>query len=620
MKFFLIIAAFFFTFIKIAAQSYEETYLQSEKERLEKVKTTEIDIDNFINLNINTFDFTDIINKIDKIKAENGNLLTENDYQKALLYAKKEQLRDYYFQKNPEKISYYFAKIMQQCVNGGFEDGTASGGYSFMTKKFNGQNYNAPFNYTSNPLWFEFNNNPLTAITPSANGFATVVNNSVVDPIVGIPRTHSGKYAIRLNKDDGDFDVTKMTRQFVVNQNSISFAFALVMENAGHINSPGIPGKNKNPYYQVILRDLSNNILFQRNIIADPANTTLFNGANGNSILYTNWLCEKIPTARFMGQTVTLEIILADCGEGGHFGYGYFDDFCGFECDKSSLDGNLSLNPVKTEKCPTTPIPVSGNYILPAGATYNSLELDILDAVTGNLVTTVSYPTTSGTNFVFNLSDYYFYNGFINSITKFNFKVRLLYSIGSTQYVMQATTNNPSGPDISFEGCTTPCFEIIEINQNQPVTSSQNFQAYTINASSAIHPNLLVNYRAVLEIQLKEGFYASGTDVGIFHAYIAPCEQTQIPKGNIAKMTENSSESATLLEPEIKIYPNPATNNININPGNQKLVSWELYDMSGKSVLKGSTSPIDVRSILRGSYLLKINLEKTQASKIIIVK
>jgi hypothetical protein len=123
--------------------------------------------------------------------------------------------------------------------------------------------------------------------------------------VVGIPRVNTGTHAIRLGNQNyiGNeinlYHVTKMTRTFTVNESSISFAFALVFEDGGndHVSS------NTNPYYQVKLFDASNQIVFTRNVMANPSNP-LFQ--KYNKILCTNWLCEKISTSRLLGQTVRL--------------------------------------------------------------------------------------------------------------------------------------------------------------------------------------------------------------------------------------------------------------------------------------------------------------------------
>ncbi|WP_394673847.1 hypothetical protein [uncultured Chryseobacterium sp.] len=138
-----------FSLIKITAQSYQQQYIQDEQIRLANVNDTEIEIDNFISQNIDTYDFTEVTNNVNQIKDENGQPLTGSAYQNALLSAKKERLRNVYFEKNPEELKLYSAGILQQCFNGGFEaEGGSSYGYSFTS------------NHIAAPAWSIFNNNP----------------------------------------------------------------------------------------------------------------------------------------------------------------------------------------------------------------------------------------------------------------------------------------------------------------------------------------------------------------------------------------------------------------------------------------------------------------------------
>jgi hypothetical protein len=609
MKKILLLITLYLSVIKIMAQSYEQLYIQQEQSRITNVNKTEIEIENFINQNLDSFDFSSTINKVNQIKGEDGQMLSGAAYSGALISAKKEKLRNYYFQKNPEKIQLYYANTLQQCVNGGFEDnGGSTSGYSFASNKI-------PY-----PAWSLFNNNPTNGITPGVGQKATLVDNSISDPFVGIPRVNTGTHSIRLgnsnfvDQEQDFYHVTKMTRTFVVNESSISFAFALVLDDGGltHVNA------NTNPYYQVKLFDNNNQAVFTRNVMANSSNP-LFQQSN-NGVLYTNWLCERISTARFMGQTVRLEIILSDCGAGGHWGYGYFDDFCGFDCTTPSFNPGITLNSIK-EGCPKFPLPVTGNITLPTNASFTNVTLQILDT-SNNIVSSQIITSAIGGAFSTNLNYSNFYPSGYNSSTEFNIRAILNYSIGGmTQNPIVINNTNPPGPDISFQECYTPCFENIIIGENQPITISSNFQVFgNIVSSAYILPNLNVNFRSGYQIQLLPGFHTTGNQTGIFHAYIAPCEE------NINSVSKQFSKDIGRLievpikDSNIKIYPNPISNYININSGNEKLVSWEMYDMSGKSVLKGNTTPIDVQNIIKGNYLLKINLEKRQISKKIIIK
>ncbi|GAA4163224.1 hypothetical protein GCM10022217_31940 [Chryseobacterium ginsenosidimutans] len=593
--------------MKITAQSYQQQYTQEEQERLTKVNSTEVAIENFISQNMSTYDFTEVTNNVNKIKDENGQPLAGSAYQSALISAKKARLRDFYFEKNPEKLSLYYASPLQQCVNGGFEDnGGSVNGYNFFYNKIS-------------TGWSIFNNNPTTPIAASPSAKATLVDNSVNDPLVGIPRVNNGTHAIRIGNSNfvGNeqdlFHVTKMTRTFVVNESSISFAFALVLEDGGstHVSS------NTNPYYQVRLFDSSNQPIFTRNVMANPSNP-LFQQSNG--ILYTNWLCENISTARFMGQTVRLEIILSDCGQGGHWGYGYFDDFCGFTCTTPSFNPGITLNPLKKD-CPKFPLPVSGNITLPTNASFTNVTLQILDT-SNNVVSTKIITTAPAGAFSTNLNYSDFYPSGSNSNLDFNIRALLNYTISALPQTPVVINNtNPPGPDVSFKNCSTPCYEELIFNINQPITNSINYQAYCcITSQSVIYPNLSVDFKAGYEIHLKPGFYVTGQNTGKFHAYIAPCEENNFT----SRISQNSSkiqnENKPVIETDIKISPNPASTYIKIDSADQKLISWELFDISGKNVLKGNSPLVNVQNLPRATYILKINTENKQISKKIIVK
>ncbi|MFY7846202.1 hypothetical protein [Chryseobacterium gambrini] len=87
-----------FGLLKTFAQSYEEQYLQEEQLRLNQVQIIENEIQAFINQNINTYDFTEVTNNVNNMKDEDGNSLSGNAYQDALQQAKKQKLRDVFFQ------------------------------------------------------------------------------------------------------------------------------------------------------------------------------------------------------------------------------------------------------------------------------------------------------------------------------------------------------------------------------------------------------------------------------------------------------------------------------------------------------------------------------------------
>ncbi|WP_143883243.1 3-coathanger stack domain-containing protein [Chryseobacterium binzhouense] len=159
------------------------------------------------------------------------------------------------------------------------------------------------------------------------------------------------------------------------------------------------------------------------------------------------------------------------------------------------------------------------------------------------------------------------------------------------------------------------------LNINYQVSSSQNFQAgQSITASSVINDGLTVNYKAGNNVTLLPGFYVRATENGLFHAYIGPCD------GIIGNFAKNSNTSANNFAKEtransieLKVFPNPASTFMSIDSGNEKLTSWELLDISGRSVLKGSSTQIKVQGLPKATYLLNININNKIITKKVIV-
>lgn len=79
-------------------------------------------------------------------------------------------------------------------------------------------------------------------------------------------------------------------------------------------------------------------------------------------------------------------------------------------------------------------------------------------------------------------------------------------------------------------------------------------------------------------------------------------------------------EERKTLNKQLEIHPNPTSTFINIDSGNEKITSWELLDISGKSVLKGNSTQVNVQGLPKAAYLLKININNKITTKKVIVK
>ncbi|MBM7417902.1 MULTISPECIES: T9SS type A sorting domain-containing protein [Chryseobacterium] len=112
-----------------------------------------------------------------------------------------------------------------------------------------------------------------------------------------------------------------------------------------------------------------------------------------------------------------------------------------------------------------------------------------------------------------------------------------------------------------------------------------------------------------------------------YHAFIAPCRKESFASKNLKSNNNQQNmvldldmEERKTVSKQLEIHPNPASTFINIDSGNEKINSWELLDISGRSVLKGSSNKINVQSLPKATYLLNININNKIITKKVIVK
>ncbi|MEZ4792897.1 MAG: T9SS type A sorting domain-containing protein [Gelidibacter sp.] len=132
-----------------------------------------------------------------------------------------------------------------------------------------------------------------------------------------------------------------------------------------------------------------------------------------------------------------------------------------------------------------------------------------------------------------------------------------------------------------------------------------NYDTFTaITASNVVENGASSLYRANNFISLVPGFKARyGSS---FHAQVIPCNPTIEPPRSQRNMRDN-------LE-DLKVFPNPATNELTIATKMNKLNSLLVYDLYGNLLnklekLNSYNYNLDVNGYSRGYLILKITLE-----------
>lgn len=226
------------------------------------------------------------------------------------------------------------------CGNGDFESGILdptewSAGYTKIVN--NNSTFSPPFNNIMQPA----NGNPIDAPINTGCGDQANENHHVIvsagaDPTIPAlnrvpPSIIPNKYALRLGNNCPGCGTERIQKRFVVTaaNTTYRFMYALVFE-APHDSTTNpslwvrVYNANNIPVPGLVYLDPLSSLPMDR-AVSDPANPYW---QSYNGILYRDWACAKIDLSSLVGQVVTVEILTNDCAACGHFGYGYFDNFC----------------------------------------------------------------------------------------------------------------------------------------------------------------------------------------------------------------------------------------------------------------------------------------------------
>lgn len=148
----------------------------------------------------------------------------------------------------------------------------------------------------------------------------------------------------------------------------------------------------------------------------------------------------------------------------------------------------------------------------------------------------------------------------------------------------------------------TNCLQVksvITLTMSGSNSATMTMVNYEYYSSASRYPILTIEYQA----------YSSGTVTN--NDFNARVNTTALTSGLGEQVNSN----------DVVVYPNPSSDNITIQlPGNILAEKLEIYDMNGKLVVsKHNSNTLNVSSLTKGLYLLKINAQGSVMQKQVII-
>ena len=206
--------------------------------------------------------------------------------------------------------------LNQPCNNADFETSDATG-------------WDLSYGMVDGTVAYSYTNVTATTLGASS-GQHTIMTGAGTDAIGGFPVVFpGGTSSLMIGDGTGtNNSAADASQTFMVDANSaaFSYSYAIVLMDPGHT-------QQEQPYFKVNMYDsLGNSIQCGDYAVvaggsgADPDFIPFtYGGENG---MYMPWRTTFAPLQGYIGQNVTIEFVVGDCSQGGHFGYAYIDASC----------------------------------------------------------------------------------------------------------------------------------------------------------------------------------------------------------------------------------------------------------------------------------------------------
>lgn len=266
---------------------------------------------------------------------------------------------------------------------------------------------------------------------------------------------------------------------------------------------------------------------------------------------------------------------------------------------------------------------VYGNVSIPNGGTITSLKMVLRDVSTplNPEYEVDSIPAISGTQFHFSFNYFDIMNIPHPIQGNYQMVVKLEYTVGGIPYSLQALSNYYYWYNYQYELFFNCCIEdLYTYSTVSPGETNILIAGNSVTAYNTIENGAKAFYTGGNYVSLLPGFDAkAGSDV---YAFIEGCIMTNLKfetppfeyrKSSGNGIPDNKEYSKRIIRKEInsslkdlKIYPNPVYDELTIE-SNSKVLKVEIYNILGKKIpVKLMGNKINVSTLSKGNYIIRI--------------
>ena len=165
----------------------------------------------------------------------------------------------------------------------------------------------------------------IAAITSSSNSGTTWTNG--IDNCSGQPAVApgGGVHSLCLNDNTAGGKMQEIQQTFNVTStnNIFTYQYLAVLQDGGH-------AVTDQPYFNIQMLNQGGTVIACTKDLQSAAGSALgWTNGSCSGTIYKGWKTVTIDLTAYINQNVTIQLIVSDCNQGGHYGYAYIDASCG---------------------------------------------------------------------------------------------------------------------------------------------------------------------------------------------------------------------------------------------------------------------------------------------------